>query len=80
MAVSWQITVLFVLSRILALLLLPLVFGAFLFVLSFAEDWKDDLRSLNKMARSKQAEMHIFVQVSEFIRTHSSVRQLSETV
>ena len=47
-------------------------------LMSFAKDMKNELQSINKNAELKNSEAHIFNQLSEFIATHSRVKQLSE--
>lgn len=79
MAFIWKSTVLFIVGRIFSTVLAPLAFCAFLIALSFIDDWKGDLRTLDEMARTKQCQVNLSKQVAEFIRTHSRVRQLSES-
>lgn len=76
-AVIWQSTVLFILFRVLSRITVPLAASSFLIALFFANDWKGNLQKLNEMAQTKQSEADISKQVTEFIHTHSQVRQLS---
>lgn len=57
--------------------MIPLGIGAFLFALSFAEDWKVDLQILDEMVKTKQPKADIFKQVTEFVRSNSIMKQLS---
>lgn len=72
----------FVLLRVLASVI-PLAIGSALFAFSFANDWKGDMRILDRMVKTKERKQNrqadISKQVTEFIRTHSYVRQLSRT-
>lgn len=42
------------------------------------KDWKRDFRTLKEMAKTKHSEVAIFKKLTEFVRSHSSTKQLSE--
>lgn len=77
--VIWQSTVSF-----LGLLFLgcipPFAFGAFLLALTFAKDWKGDLRTINKMAKTELPKADILKRIDEFLRSYSNMTQLSHFV
>lgn len=53
--------------------------ASFIFAYSINKDWKIvDIPTLDKMLKTKQqCEMDIFKQYTEFVRSHSNVKQLS---
>lgn len=51
--------------------------GAYLITMSFNGFKKDNLQSINKMAKEKKSETEIFEPFSRFNRTHAEVKQLS---
>lgn len=54
-----------------------LAFGAFLLALAFVEDWKDDLRAINEMAKTKQPNVDILKRINGLVRSYTNVKQLS---
>lgn len=75
-AVIWECIV--GLSVLLFLGCVPLfAFGAFLFALAFAKDFKGDLRMINEMAKAKQPNVNVLKKLNEFVRCYSNVAQLS---
>lgn len=55
----------------------PFAFEAFLFALTFAEDFKGDFRTLNEMAKTKRSTANFLERINEFVRSYSNVKQLS---
>lgn len=58
--------------------LICLAFGTFFIALSLVKDVKCDLNLINESAKSKNPLPHILKQVAEFVRAHSSGKQLRE--
>lgn len=57
--------------------LAPMPIAFFFYAISINKDWKRDLRALKKMAKGKQSDAELSKVLSEFIRSHSHVKQLS---
>lgn len=78
MAVTWAyVTVSVVLRFLVCIAALALAY--FLVFLSVIKDWKGDLRTLDKMAKTKHpSETAMFKQFAQFVRSHSNVKELSE--
>lgn len=72
-AIIWQYVSIFVLLRFLACLG-TLVVACFIMSISVTKDWKGDLRTMKKMAKTKQSEADIFKHLTEFIRSHSNIK------
>lgn len=52
-------------------------FGVYVFAKAFVIDWKVDLQTIDKMTEKKKPKADILKPLSEFIRAHSNVKQLS---
>lgn len=78
-SVSWNSIVIFVLFRFLTCMV-PLALGAYLFVFSVNNDWEHVIRTLGKRKATKPSKVNIFKRVTEFIRSHSNMKQLSRIV
>lgn len=57
----------------------PLAISFLFYVISINKDWKHDIRALEKLAKGKQSDVELFRELSEFIRSHSFVKQFSES-
>lgn len=75
-AVILQCVVAFYLLHYLASFL-SLGLGSYLLTASISEFMKDDLRSINKLAKHKKSKLDIFGPFSKFIRSHIEMKQLS---
>lgn len=75
--IIWQFAATFLLLRFLACLLL-LALASLLFAFSITKDWKNDLRTLDAMAKTKRSETDMFEQLTEFVRSHSNIEQLNK--
>lgn len=53
--------------------------GSFLFAWSFAKDWKNHLQALHQMVHTKSSKTDILENLNEFIRSHSTEKQLSQS-
>lgn len=57
--------------------------GACLMIISFADDMKCDLQSLNRIAKVKDDDdnrLEIVLRFSQFIRFHSEAKELSKKI
>lgn len=76
-AIIWQYVGTLILLRFLACLV-PLALSFFIIAYTGTQDWKYDLHKLKKAAKNKQSHAEIFNQLTEFIRSHARVKQLSQ--
>lgn len=58
--------------------LVPLGIGGFLFILSITENIKNNLNSVNEMAKAKGTRAEIYGRISHSIQLHSDAKQLSK--
>lgn len=58
-------------------IILDFGFGVYVFAKAFAMDWTCDLQTFDEKAKSKNLDADSLKQLSEFIRAHSNVKQLS---
>lgn len=58
--------------------LLSLALGNLLFIWSFIKEWKCDLHSLNEMLKTEKFKADILKELTEFIRAHSNIKELSK--
>lgn len=54
-----------------------LAIGDYMFLNAFVEIMKSELHAINKMARRKKCRKNTYKKLSEFIRRHANVKQLS---
>lgn len=52
-------------------------FGCFMFEIAFVKILKDELHAINKMAKHKKSHRNMYKNLSEFIRRHGDMKQLS---
>lgn len=64
-------------ALLLELFILDFGIGLYLFVKAFVVDWRGDLRIFRRMAKLKKPQADTLKRLNEFIRTHSTVKQLS---
>lgn len=56
---------------------LALSFGCFMFSLAMIKILKNDLHSIDKMARDKNSRSDMYKKLCEFLETHANTKQLS---
>lgn len=76
---TWQCITLIVVVRFVACMV-PMALGWLLITFSLNKDWKNDLRSLDEMVKTKQPRADIIEHITEIIRSHSNIKQLSKMI
>lgn len=76
MAIVSQADILFAMLHFLATFC-SLAVGGFVFAFSFANDSCNNIRSLEKMVKTKQSETDIYEQFTGFVGLHANCKQLS---
>lgn len=78
-AIIWQTTSIFIPLRFFACML-TMALGWYFIALSLKKDWNGDLRKLRVMVKTKQSKAGMTKLVTEFVRSHSNMKQLSESL
>lgn len=73
---AWQYMGAYIVFRLMACLI-PLAFTCFVFAVVTTIGWRYELRTIEQMAKSKQSETDIFQLLTEFVRSHSNIKELS---
>lgn len=75
-AIIWQYAGCLILFRFLACLV-PLALSFFIIAYTGTKDWKNILHELKQLAKAKPYEAKIYNDITEFMRSHAKVKQLS---